>query len=77
MYIKGTNIYIVQKIRKSVKEEILERRNKCNISTFLGERTLFVRLRINVTFNNFSVISRLSVLLVVEARENHRPRAGN
>ena len=41
---------------------------------------LFVWLGFNATFNNISVISRRSVLLVEEAGvpvENHRPWAGN
>ena len=41
---------------------------------------LFVWLGFNATFNNVSVISRRSVLMVEEARvpgENHRPWAGN
>jgi len=32
---------------------------------------------LNVTFNNISVISWLSVLLVEETEENHRPAASH
>ena len=38
---------------------------------------LFVWMGFNATFNNISVISWRSVLLVEEAGENHQPWAGN
>ena len=62
---------------------MVEIKNKFNIIAFLFQVNsicLFVWMGLNATFNNMSVISWQSILLVEEARvpgENHRPWAGN
>ena len=46
---------------------------KCRCAIFIFENNGGGVMAFNVTFNNISVISWRSVLLVVETGENHRP----